>query len=46
MKRIKGEEQEKGFNEDTEITKTGTYTNTQYTRQLLVTPALASHLGS
>lgn len=46
MKKMKGEEQGKGFNEDNVVTKTGTYTSIQYTGQLLVTNALASHPGS
>ena len=46
MKKMKGEEQGKGFNEDNVVTKTDTYTSIQYTGQFLVTNALASHPGS
>ena len=37
---MKGEEQENGFDEDTETTKPSTYTNTHCTGQSLVTSAL------
>ena len=36
MKKMKGEEQGKGFNEDNVVTKTGTYTSIQYMGQFFL----------